>query len=344
MDGLLERSLEFVKPHLRNWKAKLGSLVVAVLFFYYVQYTRNTTRAVHIRVETPVLPENLVVNSRIPSFVKVEFSGPREMMDFNPSNFKVALINPGPTPGDNRYRVELQPSPPDGIEVRHVDNLPIVLDRRTQRTLPLVADYELAGSPGLRAGVVQISPETIRVVGPAQVLSTMDRVKLTHIEAVPSQGDFVARVRVDALPEFVALGTDQPYEAELRLRLIPQGQQPTGDGLIERSLSVTCENAPPGLKLDESPSVRVLVRSPGRLPEGRLKAVSFCPVEVDSVTRNIVPSARVTNVPVYIRDSLAQKDIEILDVSPQGVSLQFSLVQVRQPTQVQKGLEEHLIQ
>ena len=134
MELFLDRLVLVKEALLENWKAKLGSLIVAIIFFYYVQYTRNVTRVVHVKVDIPAVPEHLVLNSRIPSFVKVEFFGPQEVMDFNPANFKIILINPGPGPGENRYRLDMLPRPPEGIEARFDEGMTVTLDRLAERT------------------------------------------------------------------------------------------------------------------------------------------------------------------------------------------------------------------
>ncbi|MBW7857148.1 MAG: hypothetical protein H3C43_02335 [Leptonema sp. (in: Bacteria)] len=329
-----------------NWKAKIGALIVAVIFFYYVQYTRNVTRVVYVRVDPPSVPEMLIVNSRIPSFTKVEFFGPQEAMDFNPSNFKIILENPGPGPGENRYRLDLLPKPPDGIEAHYNDGITITLDRISERKLPVVADLQYNSSTDRKLGLVTFSPETIRVVGPASIISSMDRVSLNPIKVSVAGNDvtvYSSRVLVATLPEFVKLANDQPYEVDVLARLVSPLENPDQSGYYSRELQVSCDNAIPGLKLDEPSSVTVLFRSANQITDGRLSAKVFCPVYLDANTRNILPSFRISAIPVNIRDNLMQSDIEIVSIEPSNVNLQFSLVKMRPPTQVQKGMEEHLI-
>ena len=343
MELLLDRFLLIKEALLENWKAKLGSLIVAIIFFYYVQYTRNVTRVVHVKVDPPSVPEHLVLNSRIPSFVKVEFFGPQEVMDFNPANFKIILINPGPGPGENRYRLDLIPRPPEGIEARFDEGVTVTLDRLAERTLPLVGDFQLNSGSDVRIGAITMQPQTIRVSGPASVLDVMDRVNLNPLRITPGTPDYATRVLVSTLPEFVRLADDQPYEIDVRVKLLDSTANESTDGIFLRELPVNCENAIPGLKLDESPTVKVLYRAEAIVAEGRLTAHTFCPVFLDPNTRNILPSLRIPGIPVHIKDALAQKDIEILEVTPAVVNLQFSVQKVRAPTQVQKGMEEHLI-
>lgn len=345
MELLLNRLIPIRDALLENWKAKLGSLVVAIIFFYYVQYTKNVTRVVHVKVDPPIVPAGLVLNSRIPSFVKVEFSGPQDLMDFNPANFRMILVNPGPGPGENRYRLELIPRPPEGIEARFDEGMTVTLDRLFERTLPLVGEFQLT-VPDLHIGFITMQPPTIRVSGPASVLQEMDRVNLNPVRITTGNPEFTTRALVGTLPEFVRLADDQPYEIDVRVRLLDSSydaSEKPEEGIFLRELPVNCENPIPGLRLDESPVVKVFYRGAKNLPEGRLSALAFCPVFLDPDTRNIFPSLRISEIPVYIKDGLMQKDVEILEVRPQVVNLQFSVQRIRQPTQVQKGMEEHLI-
>ncbi len=343
MDVLVQRLGLLKEVMLENWKAKLGSLIVAIIFFYYVQYTRNVTRVVHVKVEPPSFPEHLVLNSRIPSFVKVEFFGPQEVMDFNPANFKILLFNPGPGPGENRYRLDLLPRPPEGIEARFDEDLTITLDRLVERELPLVGDFKLSSGSNVRIGVISMQPRTIRVSGPASVLDGMDRVNMNPLRIHPGGPEYVSRVLVSTLPEFVRLADDQPYEIDVRIRLLDDSVDEKTEGIYVKELPVLCENTIPGLRLDESPSVQVLYRAEAAIPDTRLSAHAFCPVFLDANTRNILPSSLIPGIPVHIEDALDKKDIEILEVRPAVVNLQFSVQRLRTPTQVEKGMEEHLI-
>lgn len=329
-----------------NWRAKAGALIVAIIFFYYVQYTRNITRVVYVRVDPPSVPEMLIVNSRIPSFTKVEFFGPQEAMDFNPSNFKIVLGNPNPGLGENRYRLDLIPRPPDGIEAHYDDGITIALDRIIERKLPIVADLQYSSSTDRKLGLITFSPNAIRVIGPASVISAMDRVSLNPIRVSVAGNDvnvYNSRVLVATLPEFVKLANDQPYEIDVSARLVSPVENTDQAGYYSQELQVSCENTIPGLKLDEPSTVKILYRSVNQAADGRLAAKVFCPVYLDTNTRNILPSFRISSIPVHIRDNLMQSDIEIVSIEPPNVNLQFSLVMVRPPTQVQKGLEEHLI-
>ena len=103
----------------RNWKVKLGSVLIASMLFFYVQWTRNVTRVFHIRVERPDIPEDLILSSRIPSFMDVQFYGPAEEMEFNASAFRITVFSPAkPIPGKNQYKVILIPDPPGEIEAK----------------------------------------------------------------------------------------------------------------------------------------------------------------------------------------------------------------------------------
>ena len=343
MDRLIERLLWLRDILLENWKAKLGSLVVAIIFFYYVQYTRNITRIVHVKVDVPAIPETLVFNSRIPSFVKVEFFGPQEVMDFNPSNFRISLSNSSPGPGENRYRLDLVPKPPEGIEVRYDSGITIKLDRFSKRTLPVVGDFQLISSSDTKLGAISLQPETVQVAGPAGVLDLMDRVHLNTVRISPAAAEYSTRIAISTLPEFVKLADGQPYEIDVRAKLLGNDIGEGTPNVFAKEMQVVCENTITNLRLDEPPTVKVLYRAESAVGEGRIVANVYCPVFLDPINKSIQPSLRIAGIPVHVHDLLMQKDIEILDIFPSNVNLQFSMVRIRPPTQVQKGMEEHLI-
>ncbi len=334
----------------KNWKLKAGSLFVALLLFWYVQYSKTTTRVMNIRVERPELPANLIISSRIPSYMNVKIYGPKELMDFNVSDFRISLSNPRPEVGSNIYRAQIYPELPEGVGAAYRLEIPVSLDRVLIRDLPVEPVIDMNLSQGLRPGYMWIKPVKLRVAGPRKIVSMMHKIKTDRAIAGGTLPVYTNKVMISQLPEFVTLDKNQPFDVDLSLRLLPDEIDPETDDSMQllTDIPIRCSNDTPGLSMSvmDGSSVDILILKDK--PELVIKREQFtgevfCPAFYDIEDQQIKPDATILNMMVVVNDRMNRDTLSILDVIPPRVSLEFEKSVSKTPYEVRQGLKEHLI-
>ncbi len=331
-----------------KWKVKLGSLMLAILFHYYVIYTKTVSKTFYISIEQPSIPNNLVFLEDPPSFMKVIFSGPEEIMDINQSNFKIRLINTSPTAGINTYKVELIPNPPSGIiAIPEKTEIEITLDRKRTKLLPVVPVVSLPENKKITYW--ELKPSEIKLEGPRKVFLGVDRISLLKVDLHNKNNIFFDKVLIGNLPKFVKVSENQPIEIQILLKFFSEEELQekiknlsTELQVFSEELDVLCSNPIDNLELEKIPKVTVTYIAKNKIPLQMFLAQVLCVVEYNNTTKNIEPNSFIPSVPVNLKVNEIYKDIEILKVEPLTVDLNFKIKSAPPVKQIQKGLQEHL--
>jgi len=341
---------EMIKFFKYRWKAKVGSLIVAIFFYFYVQYAKTITKTYYIKVEPPNIPQNLVLTKEIPSFVKVIFSGPGELLEIDPSNFRILLINPGPTTGLNKFKLELMPPPPSSIQYYfEKSELEILLDNKKRKLLPVRPIYEL--SKDKQVFYWNLSPPYIIIEGPEnKVNNDLFDLKLMPVKLNPKSNLYYGKVMLQELPKFIKLSENQPFEIQLELKYYSEeefknkiNQLPLGFNYFEEEVSVMCKNNIGRIEIANEPKVKISYISKYYLTSNAFTADVYCPVELDPNTEIIKPSSFIKEIPVIVKTKFEINDMEILKIDPLLVDLEFKVKKKTPINQLEKGLQEHLI-
>ena len=332
----------------RNWKVKLGSILIASMLFFYVQWTRNVTRVFHVRVERPKIPDELILSSRIPSFMDVQFHGPAEEMEFNASAFTINVYSPSkPIPGKNQYKAILIPDPPGQIEAKYDKDLEVTLDRNLLRELPVDPNLDLATSADVGLGYVSTTPATIKVQGPHSIVAEMDRIPTRPVEIREARDIVQQKVLIADLPEFVSVAPNQELEVQVRARLLSLTSQEMENETRLEDVPVNCMNKLNDLtmKVLGKDTVDLRIRSEEPVNKSQFDVRVYCPAFFDPYNRSIKPTFIIHDLPLTVTDRLNRPEVEILDILPARVTLQFERVVQRQrpENEIQQGLQEHLM-
>ncbi len=332
-----------------KWQAKLGSLIIAILLYFYVQYTKTITKSFYIKVDSPTLPNNLIFSEELPTFVKVHFYGPQEIINLNQDNFRVLMVNTGPSPGKNKFKLELIPPPPYPIQFQlEPSELEILIDNKRRKALPLIPKYELKSSK--MVSYININPSSLIIEGPEKILNRLDRLTLSTINLNEKSNLYYGKVLIQDIPKFTKLVENQPFEIQLEVKYFSEEEfqqkitnLPVGYNIFEETLPINCSNSIGRLEFVNEVKVQITYISRFYLTKRILKAEVYCPVELNSITQQIEPSAFISGLPVIIKNESDIKDFEILKVKPLFVDIEFRLKKQPIINQLEKGLQEHLI-
>lgn len=325
---------------LANWKIKVGSLLIALGLFAYVQYTRTIVRTVHVRVERPELPGDLVFAERVPSFINVVVRGPRETLDFDASDFRIRLTNPRPAPGENRYLASLSPDLPEGIRADYSATLSLQLDRVLERELPVRATLTDSLEDGLEIGYVRTEPAALRVRGPSGAVAALSHIDLQTVNVTGRSSDMTTTAAIAPLPAFVELAPNQPLEVIVRALVLNKDRT---DLKILTGIPVRCANEIRGLvmRTPAVESVTIAVAGEGEFSADQFIAQVYCPVFFDQNQKAIRPSFSIQDQPVIIADRLNRPDVQIIKVNPARLDLQFTQAPAAAAPEQQEGVADH---
>lgn len=336
-----------------NWRIKVGSLIVSLLLFWYVQDARIMTRIINVRVDRPELPDTLVVSSRIPSFMKVKIYGPREMMDFTASDFRIQLTNQRPGVGEILYVASIYPVLPEGLGAEYERKVPVILDREMKRTLPVTPVLDINLASGFRKGYTFVEPGALRVRGPAAIVSWLERIRTSQLVVSGSLPIFKRKVLINSLPEFVYLDQGEPPDVDIQVNLLPDDLDPGTDDTVEivQNVPVVCNKHPAGISMSvdgkATVDVMVMAEDPDMLKhikKDQFRAEVACPVYYDSDEKKIKPSEKLLGLPVFVNYRGNTNNVIVLDVMPDRLTLKFEKSAApRKPYELRKALREHLI-
>ncbi len=320
----------------QNSAAKIGGIASALVLFWYVQSNRTISRDVQIRVKHPTLPNQLVFASKVPVYLNVRLSGPREVMDFPLSDFRIHLSNPNPRAGKkaNIYTAVLLPELPRGVQAVMRDRVDVMVDDKMTRVLPVDPDFTVPEGSAMRPGYFKVNPPTIRVFGPRSIVSGMERISTREIHvdaslAEPGTGVFRTRKLIRHLPRFVHLAPEQPRDVEFSIRLLAERGAPVPEKkiVVLKKIPFRCEQPVTGFTVRPEPEIQVLLRIPSdrREPEARnFEARAHCPL----LNRGKPPN-RLRKLPVTIVDRRKRDYIEILSLHGSRVDVHFDRIVVK---------------
>jgi len=329
---------------MENWKIKLGSFAAALFLFWYVQYSRNITRELNIRVNVPEIPKEYVFSSRVPSFVTVRFRGMYDIMDFNVSDFRINLVNTNIQLGENVFEPKLVPDLPDEIQADFQDEEVVIkLDRELNRRVIVEPDYNYISDKKYRIGYRKVTPSTLMIKGPYEIVSEIVKIPT---KPVVLEGDgklLFGKSKLKELPEFVKLDEDFKNDVEVSIQFLEKDNMDSQELQID-NIPIRCLNDIPGLVMkpygSETVSVRVLSRNQV-VGAGDLRVGVYCPVFYDSVAKEIKPSYIIDDI--YVIAEGKHSPFDILEVVPEKVNLQFEISRKAVPGAIQKGFKEHVI-
>lgn len=309
----------------RNLPAKIGSLLVALVLAWYVQSNRKIKRDIQVRVVPPALPRNLVFAGKLPAYLKVQLSGPRELMDFPVSDFKIHLTNANPRPDEKvPFKTVLTPETPGGISASYQTGVLIRIDRVLIREVPLEPVFVLHLGEKLKPGYFRVVPSTISIRGPREQVERIERIRTRVMEIKGEEGIFTERVFIEDLPPFTTLAGKQSPDVEFSITILPRDNvhsEELEDVWLE-NLKPRCSNRISGYELEAEP-LSALIRYPvkNRKPrEKEFEARVFCNIVLD-IEKNA--PLEIQDIPVQLHDLYHRQGIQILELSRNMVNLKF---------------------
>ncbi|HKA31907.1 MAG TPA: CdaR family protein [Candidatus Binatia bacterium] len=185
---------------------KIFSVLFAVGLWLFVNAGQKPTeKSLTVPVEVRNMPADLMMGSPGPGQVEVRVSGPPALLStLDPDRLKVVLDLDGARPGTSTFR--LSPGffePPRGVRIARISPavINLKLETRGERVLPVTVRLGSKPPPGYKIVRADASPDSVKVLGPANTVNRMTSVETLPIDLEGTKGQATKEVRLSSSDE-----------------------------------------------------------------------------------------------------------------------------------------------
>lgn len=210
-----------------NVPYKALSVLIALALWFIVRDERVET-TVNIGLEVQAPGELLVSNEHLPDLT-VAVTGTRVALSrLRSANFVHVVKPKSGEPGPVTLRIRPEDLDlPAGVDAVSVSpsSVGIRLEGRAVRRIPVKARILLAEGTGFRVKKVVVTPERVRIAGPASVVAGLDEVWTEAIDVEPHGSEPVTGYYAISLPHR-QLRLEDPGPVSVRIELEPEPAAP----------------------------------------------------------------------------------------------------------------------
>lgn len=323
--SILKKILFFI---FENWQAKLGSFIVSILFYVYLQTSKITVKTVEIPVEYPKLNSGLVYSKNNEKFIKIKVEGLKDLVNYQ-TQFMKFVIDPNElTVGENQVEVKkIWGANQSKLKVTPItDKLAVYVEQMVTKNLPVEVLFEDDLAPGYYRVSYTVKPSSVTLGGPKSILDKVNKYTLGTVSLRDVKESFTKTLKPVELPPNVTL-LGGVKEFQLRVNILKSGPIETGEQMI-KGIPVKCEKLDDNLDVDFSvDEISLKIHStsfikPEFLIDG-IRAIVNCNYTYDVVNKKILPNSLPTVEKVRILKSSSLRNIEILAVMPEKITISY---------------------
>lgn len=312
----------------QHWQIKLLSFILALLFYINLQSSKIVVKELNIPIEYPKLKANqLYVKNDKTYPIKVE--GFKELLDDHARFMKIKIDPNDVYPGENFIKVnKIEGVPPNGINVTPLGGkIHVVVEKLYSKTVPLEVMFEDQPPEGYVKTNHFLKPMSIKITGPKNVLNNYNKYILGKISLKNQKSNFVRNIKINDLPDGVKLA-DKFREAQIKV-IITKESPIAGEQTYE-GLPVRCEGLNENLEAELSSNVvSIKFNSPVSIDSHQvmkgIKAIVPCYRAYDRINKRMIPNAKPDTVPVKIIKRAKLKNIEILNIFPDKITVKYKV-------------------
>ncbi|WP_155717610.1 CdaR family protein [Leptospira weilii] len=322
-----------------NWQAKLGSLILAVVFYVNLQNSKILVKEIQIPIEYPKLGGTLVVSKTSDKTVPVKVEGVREYVNYYSQFLKVHINTSELKVGENLVSAYRISGAPTGLRITRLrDKIKVNLESTSIKILPI--DVKFTGD--LPQNYVKanhfISPSVIRVSGPPGMLEGLGKITIPPISLKDKTESFTIKHKLPDFPAAVKV-RDNIKEVTVRVNIFASVSN-AGETLL-LGIPIKCQTLDKNLEAEFSePEVSVKLQSKTPLKSIQvikgLSASVVCSHKYDPRTKKIFPDNKPIFAKIKLSKSPSLKSVDVLGVFPDRVSVLFKV----KPDQNKTGGEE----
>nr|WP_291880048.1 YbbR-like domain-containing protein [Leptospira sp.] len=311
----------------RNWKAKLISLIIASIFYVNLQNSKVLIKTVNVPIDYPKLSGNLSYSKNPEKTIPVRVEGLKDVVNYY-SQFMKAVIDPEDVQlGVTEVPIKKIVGVPSGVKVTKLKKtVPVEIESRGLKVVPLEVVFE-GNPPANFEKLTQIlSPQKITLSGKPQDLEKINKVVLPEISLVDRKEPFAKTVKIPELPKGVnVLGS---RDVTVNVNIIPLSYK-TGEQTAA-GIPIVCSGLDPKLDAElseEQVAIRYFSLKPIRSAQilTGITAQVPCNYIFDPIKNKIVPELQPQVAKVRIIKNKDLKGIEILQISPEKIEIRYKV-------------------
>ena len=186
-----------IKALTQNWSAKLLSLLLASILWFFVTGEQTSEIGFAIPLELKNIPKGLMVVNDVPNVVDVRVSGPRTILsNLRPSDYNLVVDLKGAHPGVTSFgRLENRIQVPSALKISRLS--PSILDVRLEKifegSVPVKAVVSGALPKGYRLAGLEITPTHVGIQGPRSEIRAIREIPTEAIDISSATDSFSVR-------------------------------------------------------------------------------------------------------------------------------------------------------
>lgn len=328
----------------RNWKAKLVSLIIASIFYVNLQNSKVLIKTINVPVDYPKLSGNLNYSKNPEKTIPVRVEGLKDVVNYY-SQFMKAVIDPEDVQlGVTEVPIKKIVGVPSGVKVTKLKKtVPVEIESRGLKIVPLEVVFEGAPPANFEKLTQIVSPQKITLSGKPQDLEKITKVVLPEISLTDKKEPFAKTVRIPDLPKGVnVLGS---RDVTVNVNIIPLSYK-TGEQTAA-GIPIVCSGQ--DIRLDaelseEQVAIRYFSLKPIRSAQilTGITAQVPCNYIFDPIKNKIIPELQPQVAKVRIIKNKDLKGIEILQISPEKIEIRYKVKEQNpdsDPTEDGTGME-----
>ncbi len=317
-----------LKRIFNNWQAKLGSILLAILFYVNLQNSKILVKEINIPIEYPKLGGSLTVSKASDKTFPVKVEGVREYVNYYSQFLKAHVSASDLKPGENSVSLYRISGAPAGLRITKLkDKVKVIVESNSGKFLPIDVKFTGDLPPNYVKTGPFVSPSVIHVSGPPGVLDDLGKISFPPISLKDKTESFTIKHKLPDFPASVKV-RDNVKEVTIRVNIFASASN-AGETLL-LGIPIKCQSLDKNLEAEFSePEVSVKLQSKTPLKSIQvikgLSASVVCSHKYDPKTKKILPD----NKPVFAKIKLTKapslKAVDILGVFPDRISILYKV-------------------
>jgi YbbR domain-containing protein len=205
-----------------NWRLKLLALFMAVMLWAATARDSTSEIGVDVPLEYQNVPANTEVITDTTNTVEVRLRGPSALIKEISSQDILTTIDVGKMEKGSEKIVTLTKEHvrgPFGVDVVGVNpaRVRVTLEPTVSTQLKIVAAVTGAPADGYRVQQVFVTPDSVKVEGPANRVRLMENVQTTPVDVSGKRESIRQTVDLNVLDPRVRINQSQPIHVEVRI-------------------------------------------------------------------------------------------------------------------------------
>ncbi|MCC5815877.1 MAG: YbbR-like domain-containing protein [Leptospira sp.] len=324
-DIIIEKAKElFVK----NWKVKLGSVFLATIFYINLQNSKVLIKNINIPVDYPKLEAGMYYSTDPDKTFPIRVEGLREVVNYYSQFMKAIPDYSNLEPGENDIVIKNITGVPNGVKITKLKkSIKVNLEGIGTKVVNVDVNFEGDLPSNYEKVSYRVRPNKVTISGKQSDVEKVNRILLPSISLEEVNESFVKKLRIPDLPKgvFVTGGIKQ---ATVSVTISSQDSK-SGEQTIT-GIPVKCTGTNKYLEPDlseEQVSVKINTKVPVKSSSiiNGIQATVPCNYTYDFERKKIIPNAQPISEKVRISRSRDLKNIDILQVIPDRVTITYRL-------------------